>query len=240
VTIWTRRASFAWRQNIGFYEHRYKVLRHLDEKGLLRRFLEREDQLAIRLQGPHQVVTFTPEGLQWGLLKPDADIEVIRTAVEVICKELQPQLRGYSRFGFQALEPCTKSYDEARSAAVAAYLGTEHPGRIIDFALSLDGKLAAPFDDWWMQAGIVNASEMSLRLARGLRRRITEISSPPSLWSPDELPAVAVFSDVEVDIAPFEAPVDIVATMFSAFDSARVLADELSASVLKPLEHCDL
>ncbi|HXQ00894.1 MAG TPA: hypothetical protein VN845_12635 [Solirubrobacteraceae bacterium] len=240
MPIWTQRASFSWRQNVGFYEHRYEVVRDIERKGLLRRFLDRPAQLAIRLEGPHQVISFAPDGLLIGMLTPEANVDVLRAATESIVEALNPDLRSYPLFKFQSLEPCAKSYDEARALAAAAFLGVDHPGRVTDFALSLDGKLEVPFDDYHLQAGIVEAAEATGRLARPLSRGIEDINSPSSLWRPEDLPPVAVFCDVELDVAPLEDVDDIVAAMFSTIASARKVADELRVSMLKPLQGCEL
>ncbi|HEY5044679.1 MAG TPA: hypothetical protein VII53_02360 [Solirubrobacteraceae bacterium] len=234
MAIWTQRASIPWRQNIGFYERRYEILRDLEQKGLLRRFQDRPHQLAMRLQAAHQLVTFGADGLFFAALKPDSDLDVVRAAVEVVWEALAPEPQGLPLFNFQWLTPCGRPYDEARDVAAKAFVGSDHPARVTDFAVVLDGKFDEPFDDFHLAAGVVEAAETPGRLARGLSRGENERDVPPGIWSVEDLPAVAVFCQVEVDRISLE-PGDIVEDAFSALESARDSADALRTSILTPL-----
>jgi hypothetical protein len=235
MTLWTQRAAISWKQNIGFFEHRYDVLRDIEQKGLLRRFQDRPSQTAVRLQGPHQVVTFGAEGVFFGLFKPDADLGVVRAAVEAVCNALEPELTGFPVFNFKWLNPCEMSYDKARDVVATALVGKHNPGHVTDFAVVLDGKFEAPFDDYHLEIGVVEAAETPHRLASGLSRGENERDSPPGLWSVEQLPPVAVFCEVELDRSKLD-PGDTVEDIFSAFGSARDLADGLMSSVLTPLK----
>ncbi len=165
MTLWTRRAGFSWQQNLNFFGRRYDVLRELEDKGLLRRFHQRPESIAVRLQGPHQLVIFGSENLFIGMLKPEAEMEVMRVAVETICRLLEPEPRGYPNFRFQWLKAWDASYDDARRRSAEAFLGVDHPVRVTDFALVVDSKLDAPFDDCHLEFGIVDATEAPRRLA---------------------------------------------------------------------------
>jgi hypothetical protein len=236
MPIWTQRASFSWRQNIGFFEHRYAILRQLEDQGLLRRFQERPSSVAVRIQGPHQLIIFGDDGLFIGTFKPDAVMDVMRAAVEVICEALEPEPTGYPIFKFQWLNACEGSYDEARQTAAKAFLGDDHPAQVADFALLLDAKLETPFDDCHLEFGIVDATEAPRRLSRGMHGLQNERDSPPGLWPPGELPQVAIFCDVRLDAASPLGASDIVANMFATIEAARDVADQLMASMLRPLD----
>lgn len=237
VAPWTHRASFSWRQNVGFFEHRYEILRTLEDKGLLRRFNDRGDKMAVRLQGPHQLVIFGEDDLYIGLFRPDALMDVARAAVQVICDALQPQLTGNHDFDFQWLEAWDRPYDQARLATSEAFLGKDHPANLIDFALVVDAKFDPPFDDGHVEFGIVDASEAPMRLTRGAIGAEEPQDAPRSLWGADELPPVAIFSDIHLDAGgPLDESADIVASMFATFEKARDTADALRASLLRPLE----
>jgi hypothetical protein len=229
VALWTQRLSISWRQNIGFFERRYDVLRDIEQKGLLRRFIDGHNEMAVRLQGPHQLVTFRSEGMDLSMLRPDADIDVMRAAADAICDALEPKMQGFPLFRFQWLIPCTSSYDEARRLAADAFVGAAHPAAVTDFALLLDGKCEKPFDDWHLELGILDAAEAPRRLARGAD------DSQPGLWRPEDLPPVAILCDVRLGRIQL-GPDDIVESVFSAFESARETADRLMSSILSPLK----
>jgi hypothetical protein len=236
MALWTHRAGLSWRQNLNFFERRYDVLRELENKGLLRRFQERRENIAVRLRGPHQLVIFGSEGLSIGMLKPDAEIEVIRAAVETICHLLEPEPRGYPNFRFQWLNAWDTSYDDARRRSAEAFIGADHPARVADFALIVDAKLDAPFDDCHLELGIVDATEAPRRLARGAMAPEETADSPPGLWASDELPPVAIFCDVRLDAWSLVESDDMVASVFATLESARDAADKFVSSMLRPLQ----
>jgi hypothetical protein len=238
VALWTQRASFSWRQNLNFYERRYDILQELEDKALLRRFQDRKEAIAVRLQGPHQMVIFGEDELFIGMFKPDAAIDVIREAVDVICGALEPESSGIPVFKFQWLNTWNASYNDARRGSAEAFLGTEHPVRVVDFALLLDAKADEPFDDCHLEFGIVEGTEAPRRLARGLLPSAEDPhDSPPGLWSSEELPAVSIFCDVYLDAWSLVDSSDgIVANMFATMEQARSVADGFMASMLKPLE----
>jgi hypothetical protein len=89
-------------------------------------------KMAVRLQGPHQLVTFGSEGVFVGTFRPDPDMGVVREAIEAICGAPEPAMSGYPLFEFQWLTPVASSYDEARQAAADAFLGANHPARLTD------------------------------------------------------------------------------------------------------------
>ena len=235
MTLWTHRASFSWKQNLNFFERRYDVLRDLEDKGLLRRFQERQDSIAVRLQGPHQLLIFGSESLFIGMLKPQADMAVMRTAVETICRVLEPEPRGYPNFRFQWLNAWDASYEDARRQSAETFLGTGHPVHLADFALLVDAKLDDPFDDCHLELGIVDATEAPRRLARGMVAPEEQNDSPPGLWATDDLPPVAIFCDVSLDAWSLVEADDMVASVFATLESARDVADEFVSSMLQPL-----
>jgi hypothetical protein len=233
MALWTQRLSISWRQNIGFFEHRYDVLRNIERKGLLRRFLDSHNQIVVRLQGPHQLVTFRSEGMDLSMLRPDADIDVMRAAADAVCDALEPVPQGFPVFRFQWLVPCASSYEDARHLAADAFVGVHQPARMTDFALLLDGKCKEPFDDWHLEFGVVDAAEAPRRLARGTD------DAQPELWRPEDLPPVAIFCDIRIDRFQL-GPGDIVDNVFSAFESAREAADKLMSATLKPLQDSEI
>jgi hypothetical protein len=236
MNIWTQRVSCPWRQNIAFYERRYEILRAIEDKGLLRRFQERPNELAVRLQGPHQLVAFRPTGLFLSMLRPDAVSDVVRAVVEVVCGAMSPDPIGSPTFKFQWLVACETPYDEARKVAAEAFMGENHPTQMIDFALVIDGRFDEPFDEYHLSFGVVEAAEAPSRLARGIRRADEQRDSPPGIWRIEDLPPVAVFCDIEMESASPLDPGDIVGSLFSALELARDEADQLLTSIMKPLE----
>jgi hypothetical protein len=237
VAPWTHRASFSWRQNVGFFERRYEILRTLEGEGLLRRFDDRGDYMAVRLQGPHQLLIFGEDQLYIGLFKPNAVMDVARAAAQVVCDALEPQLTGSHDFRFQWLDAQDQSYEHVRRATAAAFLGTGHSANLTDFALLIDTKFDPPFDEGHLEFGIVDAREAPMRLAHGSLGAQEPHDAPPGLWSAEELPPVAVFCDLTLDTAiPLDDSGDIVTSMFATFEKARDAADALRASLLRPLE----
>jgi hypothetical protein len=235
MPLWTQRISLSWRQNIGFFERRYEVLRILEQQGLLRRFRESNDRISVRLQGAHQLLVYGSDGLTLAALRPEADLTVLRAAMEVVCDALEPEPTGYPVFGFAWLIPCVTTYEEARATAVDVFIGAGHPGRITDFALMLDGKFDEPFDDFQLELGIVETEEIPGRLAGSVESKVRRVDAPPALWRPEDLPDVAVFCDVELDTYPLNRD-GIVASMFSRFELARDSAEELMSSIMSPLD----
>jgi hypothetical protein len=236
VALWTQRAVFSWRPNLNFFERRYDVVRELESKALLRRFQERPESMAVRLQGPHQLVIFGADKLFIGVYKPDLEPDVMTSAVEVICQALAPEPQGYPNFRFQWLRAWDKDYDEARRLSADAYFGSEHPAQLVDFALVVDAKLNHPLDDCHIEMGVVDATETPRRLARGLPSIEAPEDSPRGLWPTEELPQVATLCDATADAWSLVEADGIVASIFATLERARDAADRLASSMLKPLE----
>ncbi|HEX3854409.1 MAG TPA: hypothetical protein VHW01_25780 [Polyangiaceae bacterium] len=235
MPLWTQRAEVSWRQNIAFYEHRYAVLRELEDKGFLRRFQEDDGRISARLGAAHQILSYRSDGLSIAALKPDSNLEMLRTAAEVVCDKLRPKPTGYPEFILQWLVPLDASYDAARASAAVALVG-DTPTKLDDFAVVADGTVDDPLDEYHLEFGIVEAAEAINRLARRVGRTAgARPDTPRGLWRADDLPSVAFFCDIELDALSIEGD-DIVASLFSLLESARDIGDQLVSSFLKRLD----
>jgi hypothetical protein len=233
MNIWTQRARLGWKQSVSFYEHRFEVLRRLEDDGSLRRFQERGGQISMRLGGAHQLVSFGPTGLSMATLKPGLDDGVMRNAIEVVCSALEPQPVGRPSFGLQWLVPIDLSYDDARKTASTA-LFSSVDGHLADFALLLDGTLDEPLQEYQVEVGILEASEVPARLARVVGRvGPADQDIAPALWQSEELPKVALFCDMELKAASIQG--DIVENLFAMLESACDSADLVVSSFSRQL-----
>jgi hypothetical protein len=236
MSPWTQRAEVSWRQNLAFYEHRYAILRELESKGLLRRFQENEGRISARLGAAHQVLSYSADGLSVAAFKPDSDLEMLRTAAEIVCDTLEPKVIGFPDFILQWLIPQDADYDVVRTKAASALLGEGPPGELDDFAVVTDGTFEDPLDEYHLEFGVVEAAEAVSRLARRVGRTSGAApDTPRGLWRPDDLPPVAFFCDLQLDALGVE-PGDIVASLFSLLESARHSGDQLVSSLVQRLD----
>jgi hypothetical protein len=236
MPIWTQRVEITWRQNLAFFERRYSVLRELEDEGLLRRFQENDrSEISVRVGSAHQTLTFGDDGLVVAALKPESDLQVLRAAVQVVCDALDPRLSGYPELAFQSLTPLVGAYDEVRKAAAEALLGGGAVGRVGDFAVVLDGDLDEPLDDYHLEFGIVEATEVPARLSRrvGFSSSGNSFAPPPGLWQSDQLPAVALFCDSRIDASSLGP--DIVDDLFATLKLGRQAAEEVESATMKRL-----
>jgi hypothetical protein len=233
MAIWTQRTRVSWKQNVSYFEHRYEVLRTLEDAGLLRRFQSKGDRISMRLGGAHQIMSFGPGGFSMADLNPSLDEGVTRAAAEVVCSALKPELVGRPSFGIQSLVPIAMPYDDARRTAGEALL-PDLPSEVRDFALLLDGTSEQPPGEYRLEIGILEAAEAPERLSRAVGRITTrDDETPPFLWQPSELPDVALFCDIEFEAEPLQG--NVVESLFATLASVRDASDELVSSFMDRL-----
>jgi hypothetical protein len=233
MAIWTQRTKVSWKQSVSYFEHRYEVLRQLEDAGLLRRFQSNGDRISMRLGGVHQIMSFGPSGFSMADLKPGLDEGVTRAAAEIVYSAIKPELVGRPSFSIQSLVPITVPYDDARQAAGRALL-PGLPGNTLDFGLLLDGASEQPPGEYRLEVGIVEATEVPARLSRTVGRvAARDEETPPFLWQPNELPEVALFCDVALKTEPLQG--NTVESLFATLASVRDVSDELVSSFMQRL-----
>jgi hypothetical protein len=233
MAIWTQRTSVSWKQSVSYFEHRYEVLRTLEDAGLLRRFQSKGDRILMRLGSAHQIMSFGPSDFSMADLKPGLDEGVTRAAAEAVYSALKPELVGRPNFGIQSLVPIAMPYDEARQAAGRALL-PGLPGNTLDFGLLLDGTSEQPPGEYRLEVGVVEAKEAPTRLSREVGRVATrDAETPPFLWQPNELPEVALFCDIGLKTEPLQE--NTVESLFATLASVRDVSDELVSSFMQRL-----
>jgi hypothetical protein len=140
--------------------------------------------------------------------------------------------------GIQALEPVDADYDEVRNDALAAVFPNLPGGQQRDFASLLE-ELKGPVARWTIDVGVVERNEIPPRLARE-RSRIArrDTQSPPSLWPPESLPAVALYSDGEFALVDRIAE-PVLDNLVERWETLLTHAEEVISAVfaqLNPLE----
>jgi hypothetical protein len=188
---------FHWRPTLAFYERRYGLLRQLEDAKLVRDFRVRENAVSVRLGDPYHFITLRPDGVSFGMLGPTTDRARLETALEQVLEAMAPDRLSRPSFGLQWVEPHDGDYDELRQAAVTNLFG-DGPSEYMDSALLVEGRTAEPDGSYGLEVGVVEAAELPLRLSREQGRIGTpESEGPPTLWTPDMLPDVALFCDSE-------------------------------------------
>jgi hypothetical protein len=186
-----------WRPAISYFEQRYAILRSLDDDGLLRSFRAGENQVSARLGDAAHLLILHPNGLEALVLVPEADEARVWAAVRLAFERIAPASPIRLEAQFQWLEPVDDlPYEQARHLAAERILGADAAIQGRDFALLTSGTIADVALEFTLEAGVVEAAEIPGRLARETGRvgnRRPEI--PPSFWSVDKLPGVALFAD---------------------------------------------
>jgi hypothetical protein len=206
VDTWTRRLRISWRPTLGFFERRYEVLRRLEGRELLHSFHVEENLVSVRLGDRAHAVAFGPGRIELSTYRPEADVERMRDALELLVDALEP---GPARMalGMQALEPLELDYGEARNQAIRRAFPGLPPADESDFAFLLESR-QGPEVRWGLEVGVVEGEELPPRFAR-VRSRVGEpdVQSRPGLWPVDSLPEVSLFSDGQFDrLARISAP----------------------------------
>jgi hypothetical protein len=197
---WTQHFEVRWPSALTFFEHRYEILRGLEEADLLRAFRTSEERIDVRLGDPHHLLAFMATGMSLSALRPSADLGRLQTAADLVLDAVNPDRLGSPRALFQWIAPSSgETYNDARSEAVASALGTPATGRFTDFAALVDGRIDDPPATYHLDAGVAEAGELPFRLSRAagqLRGASTGHQGvPPSLWSNESFPEFALFCD---------------------------------------------
>jgi hypothetical protein len=200
-TLWTQHVEVHWQTALAFFEHRYRILRALDDAGLLRTFRHNEDRIDVRLGDPDHLLSFGATGMTLSALKPSADLGRLRTAADIVLESLAPSRLRNARASLQWIQPSGgQTYDHARSAAAEKALGVSSTGRYVDYAAIVDGHIEQPAADYHLEAGVAGAAEIPHRLNRAVvqLRGVGQggnQDAPPSIWPIDTLPPFALFCD---------------------------------------------
>lgn len=199
-TPWTRRFAFSWPQNISFFEHRYEVLRELEDQGLLRQLRVAEDRIALRLGDANHELVFGVRSVEGSLLQPDGDWDRIVGALKLVLQALKPKHLLRPEIKFQWLVELDGDYDKLRSEAAIHLFGAAGAS-MTDWSVLVDGKIEDPEGEFQAEFGILNASEAPARLARligraGRSTRGDRDAPPPTQWQASKLPPVGWFYDV--------------------------------------------
>lgn len=239
---WTQHFEVRWSSALTFFEHRYEILRSLEDANLLRAFRTSEERIDVRLGDPHHLLAFMATGMSLSTLRPSADLERLREAADMVLATLRPDRLGSLRALFQWIAPSSgKTYDEARSRAVARALGEPATGMFTDFAGIVDGKIDEPPATYHLEVGVAEAGELPSRLSRaagrlrGAPNRHTD--APQTLWPIDSFPGFALFCDSGWT---FNSPIsgDSWGAAAATFDAARDAARSTTDGIFKHLDSC--
>jgi hypothetical protein len=189
---WTRRIQLTFRPLVSFYEHKPRILRELEDAGLVRQFTTADDSVVVRLRDPEHILVFGARKIIAGGLSPETDVEMLKKAVEAVWNAMQPSPGKSVQLEFQWLIPMSQGYDEARIAAGKSVLELPADTKWVDFAMVIDGA-ATDFDGSFKgSAGIVESAEVPPRLSK-VFGYVEGKPMPPALWKVEALPDVAVY-----------------------------------------------
>jgi hypothetical protein len=238
---WAQHFEVRWPPALAFFERRYEVLRKFDDAGLLRAFGIGEDRIEVRLGDPNHLLAFMPVGMSLSALKPNADLERMHRAADLVLDCLAPDRLANPRASFQWIAPSSGSaYDAARSAAASRALGEAAMGRYTDFAAVIDGRIDELGVTYHLEAGVAEAEEIPFRLARAAGHlrgpgRAARQDTPESLWPADSLPKFALFCTSEWTLDdPVQA--DGWAGAAATFDAVRNAAGTTVDAIFKHLD----
>jgi hypothetical protein len=236
VALWTQRLQIRWHQNIAFYEARYEILRAFEDAGLLRRFRREDNRVVVRIGAAHQVIGFGANGLTMALLTPESDEVVVRQAASIVWDRLTPAVVGGLSLGLQFLSPIEMPYDDAKSKAASALVGSDVGAAVPqDFALLYDANDRELDGTVRLEIGVIDDAEVPVRLARSVGRvGSADKETPPSLWQGSTLPAVALFCDQDWDVNLGD--VESLDGVFARLEATRRAADELMVGFAQRLD----
>jgi hypothetical protein len=178
---------------VSFYRLKAEILGDLESAGLLQRFDMSESRAAIHVKDPNQLVIFGADYLELVALKPSADMDSLRAAVECIWQRLEPATVNRVRIWLRFITPTNTDYDGAR-ASIGDSINPWPTGvRNVDFAVI--GDLADDDLDATLhyEYGIVEQQEAAMRLASGQPGLEENRAVAPSLIPAELLPQVAIY-----------------------------------------------
>jgi hypothetical protein len=200
--IWTQHVEVRWRPEIRYFEHRYEVLRRLEESDLLGAFRALpNERLAVRVGDAEHEMIFGVDHVELTILSPAGDRERMFAALQIVEELIAPRRILRPHIDAQFVVPLEVGYDDARRDIVVSALDTAEIGgvELSDYAAMLDGITDAGDTTVLAEYGIVEQEELPARLARttgrfpGLGREAVSTHQ----WKVDQdLPESAFFADI--------------------------------------------
>jgi hypothetical protein len=219
---------------VSFFEHRFEVLRTLEDRGDLRGMNVEEERVSFRVGDAYHAVAFGVNRLDAAVLRPEADKGRIADTINLILEAVQPDRLVRPTFEYQWLVGLDASYDDAREATAAAVVKPPENAPAVDYAVVFDGAMTEPAGTYRLEAGIVEAAEAPIRLSRiagTFRADAHEV--PASIWPVDSVPAVGFFCDSRWQVQGLVEPGQ--EALFHLWEGVGELASGVVLAVMEKL-----
>lgn len=196
---WTQVLELSWAPELRFYEQRILLLRELEASQDLAQFRVLDHRVEARL-GDLEALEIGPTGATFTLVGPEARLEVVRDALSLTLKSLDPSNVLVGLIALQFLTPLSADYEDARRRSTAHVVGPVLEGAV-DYALLVDGFSREINARFQVELGVIAPQEAPTRIARSMGRldvggrgAYRELL-PPSALDRDDYPPAAFFSD---------------------------------------------
>jgi len=193
---WTQALVLQWRPELRFYEVRYKILRRLEDAGVLRAFRVANDSIDARTTQGYQL-SVQQHRASLVVPSPTADAEGAWSMLATAFNEIQPSRVRSVEVLLQHLLPLQLGFEEAVAAGQERLLALPAAGELIhgDWAVLVDGQIEGEEVSIQTEFGIVRAEEVPARLARSVGRIRGPQGAPAGPVDPSLISPVSLFAD---------------------------------------------